>query len=266
MMKNPSKIDQLLDLLLDALQERQEARGGESVSPSAGQSVSQLVSRSVSQSVSLSVCQLVSLSAGQSSQPETAKAVTTSQSAIPNPQSIPKSPVPVWQPSIQLGEMMGKLAAVLILLILLINIPINQYGTALARAMPDKTAMIIRDGLLLKGSGEEVYVLEDNHRRWITTLDAFTYYGYRWENVHEVDDAFLAQFPEGTPIYLLMKCNPSPHVYALEDGQKRWVKDIATFEEMGMVWEDIQYFGCDYLRQLPDGPPIPPDAGTPPVP
>lgn len=244
-MKNPSKIDQLLDLLLDALQERQEARkAGQPVSLSASQSARQ---------------------PAVSSQPETAKAVTTNQSAIENPKSKIQNP-PAFQPSIQLGQMMGKLAAVLLILTLLINIPINQYGTALARAMPDKASLIIRDGLLLKGSGEDVYMLQDNHRRWITTLDAFTYYGHRWENVHEVEDSFLAQFPEGTPIYLLMKCPNSPHVYALEDGQKRWVKDIPTFEAMEMVWEEIQVYDCGYLRQLPDGPPIPLDAGEPPRP
>ena len=245
-MKNPSKMDQLLDLLLDSLQERQEARkAGQSVSLSASQPVSG--QRSASQSVSPSAV---------SSQPI--------EPSVPVPS--PKSPVPVLQPSIQLGQMMGKLAAVLLLLTLLINIPINQYGTALARAMPDKASLIIRDGLLLKGSGEDVYMLQDNHRRWITTLDAFTYYGHSWENVHEVEDSFLAQFPEGTPIYLLMKCPNSPHVYALEDGQKRWVKDIPTFEEMEMVWEEIQLYDCGYLRELPDGPPIPPDAGEPPRP
>ena len=264
-MANPSKIDQLLDLLLDALQERQEARSvGQPVSRSVGQpvsgSASQSVSGSASQPVSGSAGQLVSLSASQQ-----VSESANPQSAIPNPQSTLFPPPPL-QPSIQLGQMMGKLAAVLLVLLILVNIPINQYGTALARAMPDKAAMIIRDGLLLKGSGEDVYVLENNHRRWITTLDAFTYYGYRWENVHEVEDAFLAQFPEGNPIYLLMKCEQSPHVYALEDGQKRWVKDIETFEAMGMVWQDIRFYNCAYLRQLPDGVPIPPDAGPPPRP
>ncbi|MBK8432983.1 MAG: hypothetical protein IPL28_17555 [Chloroflexi bacterium] len=49
-MKNPSKIDQLLDLLLDSLQERQEARkAGQAVSLSASQRVSLSASQLVSQ-------------------------------------------------------------------------------------------------------------------------------------------------------------------------------------------------------------------------
>jgi hypothetical protein len=163
-------------------------------------------------------------------------------------------------------RMLRRLALALGLLVILINIPFNRHGTSLARAMPDAEALVIRDGLLLKGSGPEVYVLEDNKRRWITTLDAFTYYGYRWEQVHEVDDAFLASFEEGTPIHLLLKCGTSPHIYALEDGAKRWIKDIPTFEAQGFTWEMIRPLGCQQLREIPDGPPIPEDAGPPPQP
>ena len=81
-----------------------------------------------------------------------------------------------------------------------------------------------------------------------------------------MEDKFLARFDEGRPVYLLLKCAASPHVYALEDGQKRWIKDIPTFEANGFVWEDIRITSCQYLRNLPNGRPIPTDAGPPPQP
>lgn len=168
--------------------------------------------------------------------------------------------------SLQTERTLGRFLFMLILVVILINIPINRQGFSLARAMPDSTSLVIRNGLLLKGSGSEVYVLQDNQRRWITTLDAFDWYGYRWSQVHQVDDAFLQQFAEGKPIHLLLKCPTSPHVYALEDGSKRWIKDISTFQDQGYVWEDIQLISCRELRQLPDGVPIPMNAGTPPQP
>jgi hypothetical protein len=62
----------------------------------------------------------------------------------------------------------------------------------------------------------------------------------------------------------LYKCFGSPHVYALENGEKRWIKDIPTFEAQGYLWEDINGISCDQLTEIPDGPPIPPDAGPPP--
>ncbi len=164
----------------------------------------------------------------------------------------------------QLERTLGRIIFLLIILVAVINIPFARGGKNLARAMPDSSALVIRDGLLLKGSGPEVYVLENNQRRWISSLDAFEWYGYRWQQVHEVEDAFLQQFEEGRPIHLLLKCPTSPHVFALENGAKRWIKDIPTFDAQGYVWEDVQITNCDELNRLPNGRPIPEDAGWPP--
>ena len=68
------------------------------------------------------------------------------------------------------------------------------------------------------------------------------------------------------PYPILLKCTSSPHIYLLEDGEKRWVKDIPTFEAQGFEWWDVETVSCDDLRLVPDGPPIPPDAGPPPQP
>ena len=72
-----------------------------------------------------------------------------------------------------------------------------------------------------------------------------------------------AVYGEDYPI--LLKCD-SPHIYVLEQGRKRWIKDIATFEQEGYKWRDVRFVRCADLRRIPDGPPIPPDAGPPPVP
>ncbi|MCB9422326.1 MAG: hypothetical protein H6667_21160 [Ardenticatenaceae bacterium] len=164
----------------------------------------------------------------------------------------------------QLERTLGRIVFLLIILVAVINVPFNRSGQNLARVMPDSSALVIRDGLLLKGSGPEVYVLENNRRRWISTLDAFHWYGYQWRQVHEVEDEFLQQFEEGKPIHLLLKCPASPHIYALEDGTKRWIKDLLTFQAQGYVWEDVQIISCDQLTAVPDGLPIPENAGTPP--
>ena len=63
-----------------------------------------------------------------------------------------------------------------------------------------------------------------------------------------------------------LKCDGSPHIYRLENQAKRWIKDIETFEAEGHVWEDVRFVSCQYLRDLPDGPPVPEDAGPPPEP
>jgi len=69
-----------------------------------------------------------------------------------------------------------------------------------------------------------------------------------------------------SPDPILLKCVGSPHIYLLDDGEKRWIDTIATFTERGYVWGDVRFVPCDELRSLPDGEPIPADAGPPPQP
>jgi hypothetical protein len=66
------------------------------------------------------------------------------------------------------------------------------------------------------------------------------------------------------PYPILLKRDGSPHIYLLDGGAKHWVKDIPTFEAQGFRWKDVEYEPCDDLDAVPDGPPIPPDAGSPP--
>ena len=76
-----------------------------------------------------------------------------------------------------------------------------------------------------------------------------------------IQDMVLAE-----PGPILLKCGESPHIYLLEDGRKRWVKDIPTFETQGYTWDDVrEYVTCDEIDDIPDGPPIPEDAGRPPL-
>ena len=173
---------------------------------------------------------------------------------------------PARVPSMNLDRALGRFLLLVAALIVLVNVPINRYGVSLARMIPESASLIIRDGLVLKGSGPEIYILQNDKLRWISSLDAFEHLGLDWGDVHIVDDAFLGRFEQGKPIHVLLKCAESPHIYRLENGQKRWIKDIATFEAEGHTWDDVRLVSCDYLRGIPDGPPIPVDAGPPPQP
>ncbi|UCG23757.1 MAG: hypothetical protein JSW55_16715 [Chloroflexota bacterium] len=68
------------------------------------------------------------------------------------------------------------------------------------------------------------------------------------------------------PDPILLKCSASPHIYLLEDGEKRWIDTIETFDDRGYVWRDVIFITCNELRSIPDGVPIPADAGLPPQP
>jgi hypothetical protein len=244
----PPTTEQVLDLLLDALLERQTARQSQPEPVTAPSPAPQPP---------------VEAPAVEARRPSPkALAAETVPSRGPQAGEEDRTPPPPL-PSINLGRSLGRLMLGLVALLVVINVPINRYGTSLARIMPDTAALVIHDGLVLKGSGTDIYVLENDRLRWISSLEAFEFFGYRWDQVHIVDDAFLEKFEKGRPVHVLLKCQGSPHIYALENGQKRWIKDIPTFEAEGYVWEDVKLVTCDYLRGLPDGLPIPEDAGPP---
>jgi hypothetical protein len=249
--EKPLASDQFLDLLLDALTERQRARQhgapARAASPAPGAPRLQGMR-----------------------QPQPVPAQPAAGGMRPDELATPPQPGEAgWQPpapvpSVGLGRTIWRTLLAALLLTVLFNIPITRHGVSLARILPDAEALVIRDGLLLKGPGPEVYVLQDDHLRWISSLEAFERLGYEWDNVHAVDEAFLSQFEPGKPVYVLLKCPGSPHIYRIERDEKRWIKDIATFEAEGHVWEDVHFVDCEYLDALPVGPPIPEDAGAPP--
>jgi hypothetical protein len=262
-----SATDQILDLLLDALVERQKARRA-----AAAKLTPPPPPKPKASGKEQPVVPPPRPEPPPSDQQRTPPRPTPSRPT--SPPSLRRAPQPGeegWepparQPSIQMGKMIGRLAILVIVLIVAVNIPVTRYGVSLARILPETTSLIIRDGLILKGSSPEIYMLEADKLRWISSMDAFEHLGLTWEDVHVVEDEFLTRFEKGRPIHVLLKCRTSPHIYRLENQEKRWIKDIDTFLAEGHVWEDVRFVGCNYLRDIPDGPPIPEDAGPPPQP
>ena len=180
----------------------------------------------------------------------------------PEPEPPPLPPGPSHA-----ARLMGRLALGLLVAVVAINIPFNRHLTTLATAMPDTASLVIRDGLVIKEEHDpNIYVYQDGQFHWISSMDAFEHYGYTWGDVHVVEDGYLGDFEIGTAIYVLLKCQASPHIYLLEGGEKRWIRDIETFTAEGYRWEDVRFVGCEYLRRLPDGETLPPGAGPPPQP
>jgi hypothetical protein len=68
------------------------------------------------------------------------------------------------------------------------------------------------------------------------------------------------------PNPVLLKCKSSPHIYLLDGGEKRWIDSIETFNRRSYVWRDVHLVTCDELQSIPDGVPIPTNAGPPPQP
>ena len=283
MSKNNEKaIDQILDLLLDALSERQQDRmRSETLQPSseelqgANTDTNDIQDEPATRETELIEHDLESTGTDDSIESETGEELSYDSVEPVDSDSaefdldaeyaeVYLNP-PEKLPSINMNKIFYRLSIALALLIVLVNIPFNRYGTNLARAMPDEQALIVRNGLIFTGPGSEVYILEDNQKRWISSLTAFDLLGFRWEQVHEVDQAFVDQFEDGPDLHVIIRCNNQPHIYLLEGGEKRWIENPAAFEKAGLKWDDVRYISCfDLKNKYPDGVPIPSDAGDPP--
>jgi hypothetical protein len=167
------------------------------------------------------------------------------------------------QPGLHMGRSLAQIVVLLVVVLMLVNIPFKNYSAGLIQLIPQATSMVIYDGMLLKGSKPDIYVMEDYKLRRIVGPEAFQHF-FRGRQVNRVEDSALQQFAQGQPIFELMQCPGSPDVYALENGLKRWVKDPPS--NPAKQWDQTETVACDYLRLLPDGAPIPEDAGPPPQP
>jgi hypothetical protein len=253
--QQPSRVNQILDLLVEEIEDRIRARAQPAPSVVEGPTPWE------------AEVPPLPAEAPAVAPAEPMEGVEPQAEARPHPlEPEPELPPMATGPS-HAVRLMGQMALGLFVAIVLINIPFNRHGTTLATAMPDSAALVMRDGLVVKEEDEEeIYVYQDGRFRWISSLDAFEHYRFTWGDVHVVEDGFLDEFEKGPPLHVLLKCHSSPHIYRAEAGEKRWIRDIATFVAEGHVWEDVRFVSCGYLRGLPDGETIPPGSGPPPQP
>jgi hypothetical protein len=176
--------------------------------------------------------------------------------------------------------------AVLALLVSLYALSAILYRTALDRLTPNRLTFIgwnvINIGLLivmllfqLRAKGG--LWLHELHRAFSVGTVAYAVWtlavilALPW--LFGIDQGAVEELPVAVQeiIYehadpILLKCTDSPHIYLLEQGEKRWIDTIETFNERGYVWRDVHFVPCEDLRSVPDGMPIPENAGSPPPP
>ncbi len=174
--------------------------------------------------------------------------------------------------------------AVLTLLVGLYAFAAILYRTAIDKLTPNRLSFI---GWNLVNIGILVLVLvkqlRTNEKSWLSRLHSAFAAGavaYAiWALIviltipwlFGINQGEVSQLPEPiqkivyeTSPPILLKCTQSPHVYLLDDGEKHWIKDIPTFEDRGYQWREVKRVPCDDLKAVPDGKPIPKDAGEPP--
>ncbi len=58
----------------------------------------------------------------------------------------------------------------------------------------------VRDGDLIKGSDDRVYLIAGGERRWIPSLEIFEAHGFVWDHLRLLEDRDIVRLPEGLPL------------------------------------------------------------------
>lgn len=101
------------------------------------------------------------------------------------------------------------------------------------------------DGMLLKGRGPEVYVIEHGAKRWIPNPATFKKLFYDSGKITKVSEDILNNYPKGNNIGndfsdgALIRSGKSPKVYLYDNGKLRWITDPDVFNSNNFVWENI---------------------------
>ncbi len=122
------------------------------------------------------------------------------------------------------------------------------------------------DGTLIKGSGPEIYVLENGLKRWITTEKIFEGYEYNWNKIQTLSDQDVAQYPTGRkldysyniPEGMLMREDATQggdgkKVYLVKQGQRRWIETEQDFVNLGLSWEAIMDISPKKMKTIYEG-------------
>lgn len=140
---------------------------------------------------------------------------------------------------------------------------IAQVDENFLTSTPDGPPMSFRDGSLIKGSDETVYVIEHGRKRPIPSVAIFEGLGYRWKNIIVVPDKILAstdtgeiltstdKHPDGT----LVK-SAGEAAFLLEAGAKRLFPTVQVFVSWGYKWQQIITITESELASYPLGQPM----------
>jgi len=78
--------------------------------------------------------------------------------------------------------------------------PSPQPGSTISPTQPQSSLPFFPDGTLIKGSGPDIYLIENGVRRLIPNMETFNAMGFNWNNLTILDDQRLGNIPMGIPV------------------------------------------------------------------
>lgn len=132
------------------------------------------------------------------------------------------------------------------------------------------TAVTVSTGSLIRHHDDpKIYFIENNQKRWISSIEVFNSNNFKWENVKEVDKTTLDNIAEGPnisskiefqsaiPISLksgdLIRSSSGPEVYIItSEGKKEHIVSPDEFSKRGYKWDQIKIVAQDEISQILD--------------
>ena len=102
--------------------------------------------------------------------------------------------------------------------------------------------------LVMTADGPEVYIIKNNRKRHIPSVQAFNRQNFAWQNVKRITAGQLNSYPDDE----LIKASDNPAVYLICAGMKRHIPSPEVFESYGFDWNNISVVSSDELVDYAD--------------
>lgn len=119
-------------------------------------------------------------------------------------------------------------------------------------APEDKLKSISEGPLLVKGSGDFVYLIVNEKACWIESDKIFNMLGFDSKTVVRIGDYNLDKLPKAP---LLIR-GTEEKIYKIENNQRMWISNPDIFDRLGYDWNTIYYVDDNILNNIPEGSPI----------
>lgn len=112
------------------------------------------------------------------------------------------------------------------------------------------------EGSLIRGQGPEIYLVENEKRRHITSLALFKNKVFNWKKVISVSEEELLAHPIGQIVFFsdgtLIK-GSTPEIYLIKSEKRHWIKTGEVFSKLGYKWRDVIQLSQQEINQYPLG-------------
>lgn len=126
---------------------------------------------------------------------------------------------------------------------------------------------LFADGAFVKGSSQDVYVMEGGTKRHAVSAQRFLDCGYGFDAVVTVPESVLQALPAGAPLNAGDCPRPSfadgtllegsiPGIWVVQGGQRRWAVSAEIFISCGHLWGNVNVVADSTIAFLPQGTPL----------